>query len=78
VDRRAWVRLALAVASIPVAVVVNAARVAGTGIAASRVGADAAQGFFHEFSGWIVFLFAFAMILILQRIIAHPSRWRWR
>ena len=24
----------------------------------------------HDFSGWIVFVFAFAMMLVLQRVIA--------
>jgi hypothetical protein len=36
---------------------------------AQWIGPEAADGFFHEFSGWIVFLFAFVMILIVQRII---------
>ena len=40
-------------------------------MAAHWIGVEAAEGFFHEFSGWIVFLFAFAMILIIQRLIAR-------
>jgi lipoprotein signal peptidase len=63
------VRFAIAAATIPIAILTNAMRVAGTGIAAYYIGPEAAQGFFHEFSGWIVFLFAFAMILVVQRII---------
>ena len=41
----------------------------GTGMMARWIGPEAADGFFHEFSGWIVFLFAFVMILIIQRLI---------
>jgi exosortase/archaeosortase family protein len=65
-----WVRLFVAISSIPVAVVTNGIRVAGTGIAAHKFGAAAAEGFFHEFSGWLVFVAAFALTLAIQRIIA--------
>jgi len=69
-DRRLWVRLCVALSSIPVAVVTNGFRVAGTGIAAHRFGAAAAEGFFHEFSGWLVFVAAFGLTLAIQRVIA--------
>jgi exosortase len=68
-DSRTWVRLLIVASSIPVAIVANGARVAGTGMAAHWIGPEAADGFFHEFSGWIVFLFAFVMILIIQKAI---------
>jgi exosortase len=68
-DSRAWVRTLIVLSAIPVAIVANGARVAGTGMAAQWMGEETAQGFFHEFSGWIVFIFAFAMILIIQRVI---------
>jgi exosortase len=68
-DERRWVRTAIALSSIPVAIVANAARVAGTGIAAHRFGAAAAQGFLHEFSGWVVFVVALALMLALQRLM---------
>jgi exosortase len=68
-DRRMWVRTALALSAIPVAIVANAVRVAGTGIAAHRFGAVAAQGFLHEFSGWVMFVVALGLMLGLQRVI---------
>jgi exosortase len=68
-DSRMWVRVLIVASAIPVAIVANAARVAGTGMMAQWIGPEAADGFFHEFSGWIVFLFAFVMILIIQRVI---------
>jgi len=72
-DKRLWVRLAVALSAIPVAVVTNGIRVAGTGIAAHRFGAAAAEGFFHEFSGWLVFVAAFALTLAIQRLIAYVA-----
>jgi exosortase len=68
-DRRVWVRLLIVASTIPVAIVANGMRVAATGMAAEWIGPDAAQGFFHEFSGWIVFILAFVMILAIQRLI---------
>src|SRR5450759_3112744 len=70
IERRNWARVALALASIPVAIAANGLRVAGTGIAAHYVGPEAAQGFFHEFSGWLVFIVAFLMLFAVQRAIA--------
>lgn len=68
-DQRLWVRLLIAASTVPVAILANAARVAGTGIAAHYFGPQAAQGFFHDFSGWAVFLVAFMMMLAVQRFI---------
>jgi len=75
-DTRLWVRLAIVASTVPVAILANGARVAGTGLAAHWYGAAAAQGFFHEFSGWAVFVVAFAMILLIQRLILRvaPAR----
>lgn len=68
-DPRPWVRVLIVVSAVPVAILANGARVAGTGMAAHWIGKEAADGFFHEFSGWIVFLFAFVMILVIQKFI---------
>lgn len=70
-DSRGWVRTIIAVSTIPVAIISNGARVAGTGIAAHRWGPSVAQGFFHEFSGWVVFMVAFALMLGVQQVIVR-------
>jgi exosortase len=76
IDPRGGIRLAVALATIPVAILANGARVAGTGIAAHYYGAAAAEGFFHTFSGIFVFVTAFLMLSfagwLLRRMI--PSR----
>lgn len=72
-DPRPWVRALIVASAIPVAILANGARVAGTGMAAQWISPKAAEGFFHEFSGWIVFLFAFAMILIIQKFIVKVA-----
>jgi exosortase len=56
-------RIMIALLSVPIAIVANGLRVAGTGIAAQYIGPAAATGFFHEFSGWTVFMTSFAMLI---------------
>ena len=75
-DRRTWVRAALAVVAVPAAIAVNGLRVAGTGLLAQQFGGAAAQGFFHAFSGWLMFLAAFALLAAIQRLLAaaFPDR----
>jgi len=72
-DGRNWVRALIALSAIPVAVIANGARVAGTGIAAHYYGAVAAEGFLHEFSGWLVFIAAFAMMLLFHRLLVFVA-----
>jgi exosortase len=73
---RPWARGVLAVLSVPIAVVANAARVTGTGIAAAWIGPYAAEGFFHEFAGWVVFVAAFALLLAAERLLRGVRGWR--
>jgi len=68
-DPRGPVRALIALSAVPVAVIANGFRVAGTGIAAHYFGGAAAQGFFHEFSGWIVFIVSFGLLMLMQRLI---------
>jgi len=72
-DTRMWVRTAIAAATIPIAIVTNGLRVAGTGIAAHYYGPAAAQGFFHEFSGWLVFIVAFGLLFMCVRLLLLVS-----
>jgi exosortase len=67
-----WKRVALIVLSIPIAIVANAFRVAGTGMLAHYWGTEAAEGFYHTMSGWLIFVVAFLLLLgcgfILSRV----------
>ncbi len=68
-DRRVWVRTALALGTIPIAIFTNGVRVAGTGVAAQYFGAEAAEGFLHAFSGWLMFIVALLIVFGVQRIL---------
>lgn len=51
-------RIALISAAFFVAIAANALRVIATGLMALRLGPEYAEGFYHSFSGWLVFLMA--------------------
>jgi exosortase A len=72
-DPRSGVRILIALSTVPVAIIANGFRVAGTGIAAHYYGAAAAEGFFHTFAGWLVFVVAFVLLFIIMRIVV----WVW-
>jgi eight transmembrane protein EpsH (proposed exosortase) len=68
----AWKRIVLVVSTIPIAIFANALRVVITGILAHYCNPEMAQGFFHTFSGWLIFVLAFLLLFglgfILDRI----------
>jgi exosortase len=66
-------RVLLATAMVPIAIVANALRVAGTGFMAHVAGSAAADGFFHFFAGWLVFMAAVMMLFLLQRLLRLAS-----
>ena len=55
-------RVILALFSIPIAVAANALRIVGTGICVQYWDPDKALGFFHEFSGWVMFMVSLALL----------------
>jgi exosortase len=71
-------RVVIAAAAIPVAIIANALRVAGTGLAAAWISPAAADGFFHAFTGWVAFVVACAALVGVQCSLAWCPRWRFR
>jgi exosortase len=60
-------RAILAAASIPIAIAANAVRIFGTGLCVQYWDPDKAMGFFHEFSGWVIFLVSLGCLFLVQR-----------
>lgn len=61
-ETRVWLRVVLALASIPIAVAANGFRIFGTGLLVQYWDPDKAQGFFHEFSGWLIFVVSLLLL----------------
>ncbi len=67
-DSKVWMRAALFLATIPIAILANAGRVTITGIL-SEWRTDLAQGFFHSVEGWVIFLVAMVFMVLAHRVI---------
>jgi exosortase len=60
-------RVILALASIPIAVTANVVRIVGTGLCVQYWDPDKALGFFHEFSGWVMFVVSLFCLYLVHR-----------
>lgn len=67
-EKENWIRSALFVSTIPIAIVANAARVTLTGML-SEIRPDLAEGFFHEFQGWVIFMIALAIMVGVHQVL---------
>ena len=63
-ERRLWVRWLLVILMVPIAIVSNAIRIMGAGLLTFHYGPSMAEGFFHEFSGWVIFVAALILMFI--------------
>ncbi len=65
-EQSTLIRIALAIAAVPLAVAANAGRIVGTGLLVEYWDPHKALGFFHTFSGWVVFMIAVALLMALH------------
>jgi exosortase len=68
-ERRIAMRVVLAVAAVPIAVIANSLRIVGTGVLVQYWAPDKAEGFFHEFSGWLIFVVSLLMLYALHQLL---------
>jgi len=74
-DSKVWMRFALFIGVLPIAILANAGRVTITGILSER-DPELARGFFHELEGFVIFAIAFAMLYVLHLVIGFIYRWK--
>ena len=72
-EKRIWVRIMLAFASIPIAVAANSLRIVGTGLLVQYWDASKAEGFFHVFSGWLIFILSLMFLFGLHHLVLRLS-----
>jgi exosortase D (VPLPA-CTERM-specific) len=64
-----WKRAVLLISSIPLAIVTNSMRIAMTAILYKYFGAGVAEGFFHEFSGLLIFAICIPVLLLEMKLL---------
>jgi exosortase len=67
-ERSTVVRWLLFLAMVPLAIISNGTRVMITALMANYIGPRAAEGFMHEFSGWVIFVVATVLFLALHSL----------
>jgi exosortase len=65
-ERQNWKRVLLALSALPIAVAANVARIFGTGLCVQYWDPEKALGFFHEFSGWLMFVVSLACLYVVH------------
>jgi exosortase D (VPLPA-CTERM-specific) len=75
-----WKRIVLFLSSIPITVLMNSLRVGVIGVTVEHWGITMAEGFLHDFQGWMVFMISTAMMLgeivLLHRFGVEKGNWR--
>jgi exosortase len=74
VEKRLWTRITLVVLIVPIAVASNALRVVGAGVVTYLWGPRWAEGFFHSFQGWLIFVSAVACMLLAHGVLRQVGR----
>jgi len=75
-----WKRVLVFLASVPITVLMNSLRVGTIGVMVERWGPGMADGFLHEFQGWMVFMLSAGLLVLLavglNRFGHDPRGWR--
>jgi exosortase len=72
-EKKRWIHVALLASTIPIAILANGGRITITGIL-SMIKPELAQGFFHESTGWVIFMLALGLLIVLHRILVRASQ----
>ena len=75
-EKRLALRWGLVLSAIPISVAANSVRIIGTGLLVQYWDPDRAQGFFHTFSGWLIFVVSLIMLYLLHALLR--TIWRGR
>ena len=73
-----WRSVIIVVSAVPIAIFTNAMRVSGTGVLSHYYGTEVADGFFHSFSGWVIYIVAFLMLFAVAWVLDRfrPARYK--
>jgi len=73
-EKTRWKQILLVLITIPISILANGLRIGITGHLAQHYGLDAAEGFFHGFSGWLIFVFAIVLLISVYTLLRLSVR----
>jgi len=65
-----WKKAVIFLSSIPITVLMNSFRIGVIGVLVEYGGPDQAEGFLHDFEGWIIFMACIAILVIEMALLA--------
>ena len=71
-EPRVWRRWLLVIAAVPIAVFANGVRIMGSGLLGQYWSPDKAEGFFHMFSGVLIFAVSLLTLIALHQVLSWP------
>jgi len=72
-ESRMWVKTALVISTVPIAIACNAARITLTGIL-TQYKPEIADGAYHAFEGWVIFLLELMVLFGFHRLLSRFGR----
>jgi exosortase len=72
-EPRIWARIALVISTVPIAIICNGSRITLTGIL-TQYRPAIAEGAYHAFEGWVIFMFELVVLLGFHRILTRIGR----
>jgi exosortase D (VPLPA-CTERM-specific) len=67
---RMWKRVLLVLSSIPISVLVNGFRIGMIGVLVEWYGQGGAEGFYHLFEGWVLFMASLGLLILEMLVLA--------
>jgi len=67
---RMWKRVVLVLSSIPISVLVNGFRIGMIGMLVEWYGQGAAEGFYHLFEGWVLFMASLGLLILEMWVLS--------
>ncbi|MFK8032486.1 MAG: VPLPA-CTERM-specific exosortase XrtD [Gammaproteobacteria bacterium] len=69
-----WQRAIIFLSTIPITVLMNSFRIGVIGVLVDKYGIEQAEGFLHDFEGWIIFMACVGILLLMMKLFMVFSR----
>jgi len=69
-----WKKSIIFLSSIPITILMNSFRIGAIGVTVEYWGPEMAEGFLHDFEGWVVFMACIAILIAEMWVLAHLGK----
>jgi len=70
---KTWTRWCIFLSTVPISVLMNSVRIGIIGVLVDRFGSAQAEGFLHQFEGWVIFMTCFGLLLLECAVLLRIS-----